>query len=46
MVRDRAPMEDKEELQNPHDVEVALIFALPPRFYRLESNGVVTDVAF
>ena len=46
VVRDRVPMEDKEELQNPDDVDVALIFALPPRFYRLESNGVVTDVAF
>ena len=46
VVRDRVPLEDKEELQNPDDVDVALIFAVPPRFYRLESNGVVTNMAF
>ena len=46
VVRNRAPIGDKEWLQNPDDVDVALIFALPPRFYRLKSNGVATDVAF
>ena len=35
VVRDRVPLEDKEELQNPDDIDVALIFAVPPRFYRL-----------
>ena len=35
VVRDRVPLEDKEELQNPDDIDVALIFAGPPRFYRL-----------
>ena len=34
MTKDRVPTEDKEELQNPDGIDVALIFAAPPRYYR------------
>ena len=37
VIRDRVPIEDKEELQNPDDIDVALIFAAPPRYYRRDS---------
>ena len=38
VIRDRVPIEDKEELQNPDDIDVALIFAAPPRYYRRDST--------
>ena len=37
VIRDRVPIEDKEELQNPDDADVAQIFAAPPRYYRRDS---------
>jgi hypothetical protein len=45
--RERAPIGDTEHFEkDPEDIDVVLIFALPPRYWVLDDNKQVTNVAF
>jgi hypothetical protein len=42
-----APIDDKEDFdKDAEDIDVVLIFALPPRYWKLDDNKKETNVAF